>query len=108
MLSKAYSADGRSCAVTFELPADVQAQSACLCGAFNDWDQMSHPMTRNEGGSFAVTLRLETGRAYRFRYLLDETRWENDWTADRYEPNPFGSDDSIVDLTNPSGAAATT
>jgi hypothetical protein len=48
---------------------------------------------RNSSG-----LHGQTGHPYRFRYLLDESRWENDWKADRYEPNPFGSDDSIVDL----------
>jgi len=25
---------------------------------------------------------------------------ENDWRADRYEPNDFGGDDSVVDLTD--------
>ena len=42
---------------------------------------------------------LPPGRAYRFRYLLDGHRWENDWDADAYVPNGFGSDDSVVDLT---------
>jgi hypothetical protein len=34
----------------------------------------------------------------RFRYLLDGERWENDWTADAYVPNSFGSDDSVVEV----------
>ena len=42
---------------------------------------------------------LEAGRAYRFRYLLDGHRWDNDWAADAYEPNDFGAGDSVVDLT---------
>jgi hypothetical protein len=42
---------------------------------------------------------LDAGRAYRFRYLLDDQRWENDWAADAYLPNSFGGDDSVVDLT---------
>jgi hypothetical protein len=33
---------------------------------------------------------------YRFRYYLDGQRWENDWEAEEYRPNDFGSDDSIV------------
>jgi hypothetical protein len=33
---------------------------------------------------------------YKFRYLIDDSRWENDWNADRYIPNSFGSEDSLV------------
>jgi hypothetical protein len=36
------------------------------------------------------------GRAYRFRYLLDGVRWENDWHADDYVLNVHGSHDSVV------------
>jgi hypothetical protein len=46
-----------------------------------------------------VTVGLDAGRAYRFRYLLDGQRWDNDWAADAYQPNDFGGDDSVVDLT---------
>jgi hypothetical protein len=46
-----------------------------------------------------VTVGLDAGRAYRFRYLLDGQRWENDWAADAHQPNGFGGDYSVVDLT---------
>ena len=46
-----------------------------------------------------MTVGLDAGRAYRFRYLLDGQRWENDWAADAYQPNGFGGDDLVVDLT---------
>ena len=46
-----------------------------------------------------MTVDLEAGQAYRFRYLLDGQRWDNDWAADAYQPNDFGGDDSVVDLT---------
>jgi len=98
MLKKEYTKTGRSCRVTFELPAEVKAQSACLCGEFNDWDQSSHPMKRRKDGSFALTISLKPGRQYRYRYLLDNTRWENDWAADSYVPNALGSEDSVVNI----------
>ena len=41
---------------------------------------------------------LEAGKSYRFRYLLDGERWENDWDADAYKPNEFGTDDSILEV----------
>ena len=56
-------------------------------------------MRRDADGGFSVTVELEAGRAYRFRYLLDGVRWDNDWAADAYLPNSFDGDDSIVDLT---------
>jgi 1,4-alpha-glucan branching enzyme len=98
MLKKTYSDTSQACQVTFELPAEVTAQTACLCGEFDGWDPSAHPMERQADGSFALTLALEPGRAYRFRYLLDGTRWENDWAADGYVPNPFGSDDSLIQV----------
>lgn len=53
-------------------------------------------MKRTERGDFSVTLNLDAGKEYRFRYLLDGTRWENDAQADRSVPNEFGSEDSVV------------
>lgn len=98
MTKKTPSESSESCQVTFELPPDVNAQTACLVGEFNDWNVESHPMTRNEDGSFTVTVALSPGQSYRFRYLLDGERWENDWAADAYVPNEYGSEDSVVQL----------
>jgi hypothetical protein len=53
-----------------------------------------------DGDGYVAHLHLEAGRAYRFRYLLDGCRWENDWQADAYLPNEFGGEDSVIDLTN--------
>ena len=98
MPKKEYTKTGRSCRVTFNLPADVNAQTACLCGEFNAWDQSSHPMKRAKDGSFSLTISLKPGRQYRYRYLLDGERWENDWAADSYAPNALGSEDSVVNI----------
>jgi 1,4-alpha-glucan branching enzyme len=85
--------------VTFTLDPRVNATRASVCGDFNQWSETSHEMRRGEDGGFTLTLELEPGRSYRFRYLLDGDRWENDWAADAYVPNDFGADDSLVDLT---------
>lgn len=83
--------------VTFELPAEVGGERVHLCGDFNDWSQTSLPMERGDEGSFAVTVLLEVGHRYRYRYLVDSSHWENDWHADDYVPNEFGGEDSAVD-----------
>ncbi len=98
MIEKDYTKTGRSCRVTFELPPEVNAQTAHLCGEFNEWNQTSHPMKRHKDGSFKLTISLKPGRQYRFRYLLDGERWENDPAADGHVPNEFGSEDSVVEI----------
>jgi 1,4-alpha-glucan branching enzyme len=85
-----------TCKVTFELAAQAGVEAAHLCGEFNDWSTTAAPMTRRKDGSFRVTVVLEPGRHYRFRYLLDGWRWENDCAADAYVPNEYGGDDSVV------------
>jgi hypothetical protein len=69
-----------------------------VVGDFNDWSHDAHPMER-DGDQFIARIPLPPGRSYRYRYLLDGARWENDWSADGYEPNEFGGDDSVLDLT---------
>jgi len=93
---------GGSVLVTFELPAAAAAAAVSVCGDFNDWSPTSHQLTRTDNGSFQATLELPAGRRWRFRYLLDGQRWENDWAADDYLPNVHGGDDSVVDLTDTS------
>ena len=107
MLKKSYSKTKPLCKVTFKLPPEIDAETANLCGDFNNWDTTAHPMKKNKGGSFSTSLTLETGRDYQFRYLLDGHRWENDGAADHYEPNSFGEDNSVVELTNMQHAAST-
>ena len=85
--------------VTFTIDPGVGAQSAAVCGEWNDWSADADVMRRDAEGGFSTTVDLEAGRAYRFRYLLDGERWDNDWVADAYLPNGFGGDDSVVDLT---------
>lgn len=84
------------CKVTFLLPKETNALTVHLVGEFNNWDKHATPLKRKGDGSFSVALNLEAGKEYRFRYLLNETRWENDPQADRYVPNEFGSEDSVV------------
>ncbi len=88
------------CKVTFTLPKEAapEAESVCIMGEFNDWSRDANPMKRRKNGDFAVSLDLEKGRSYRFRYLIDGRKFENDWKADRYEPNPYGGEDSVVEV----------
>jgi len=98
MIKKEYLKSRPVCKVTFRLPeqATGDARSVYIVGDFNNWDVMSTPMKRLKNGQWKITLELEPGREYRYRYLIDGSKWENDWCADKYIPNPFGGDDSVV------------
>lgn len=83
--------------VTFTLPDSIKAESAFLVGDFNNWDEKATPMKMTKkSGSFSITLELEKGREYQFRYLVNGSEWHNDWNADKYVPNPFSGDNSVV------------
>jgi 1,4-alpha-glucan branching enzyme len=92
----AKSAKPRPVTVVFTLPAEVEADHVALCGEFNNWSADDIELSRDGDGTWRTTVRLEPGRAYRYRYLLDGQRWENAWEADSYLPNPYGGDDSVV------------
>lgn len=99
MLKKSFSKTGSSCRVTFKVPAEVEAQEVALLGEFNEWNPESHLMKQLKDGSFSVSVSLPAGQDYRFRYLLDGARWENDWEADGYVANEHGTEDSLVKLS---------
>jgi 1,4-alpha-glucan branching enzyme len=88
--------------VTFELSSTLWAERVNLVGEFNDWDTTATPMTRNRSdANWKATVELEADKRYAFRYLVDGKEWLNDWHADDHVDNPYGSYDSIVDLTEP-------
>ena len=89
--------------ITFELPSNMWAERVNLVGAFNDWDTTATPMSRNRSdANWRATLDLQEGKRYRFRYLVDGKEWLNDWHADDHVDNPYGSYDSVIDLTSDS------
>jgi 1,4-alpha-glucan branching enzyme len=88
--------------VTFELPSNMWAERVNLVGEFNDWDTTATTMVRGRSdANWKATVDLPAGQRFRFRYLVDGKEWLNDWHADDHVENPYGSFDSVVDLTNP-------
>ncbi len=98
-IKKIYLRTRKVCKVCFHLPPQAAngAQRVSLVGDFNDWNQQMHPMRRLRNGAFNITVDLEPGREYQYRFLIDGHTWENDWHADKYVPTPFGdSQNSVV------------
>ena len=98
MVKKIYSKTGRSCRVTFGLRPEGNTETASLCGDFTEWEKEAHPLKRRKDGRFSATISLKPNASYRYRYLLDGERWENDGAVDDLVDNPYGSQDSVVEV----------
>ena len=99
-LKKSFSKDKTKCTVTFTVSAQAAqgAKQINIAGDFNSWSSTNTPMNMEKDGSFSVKLELDANREYQFRYLLDNSKWENDWNADKYVPAPdSNADNSVVE-----------
>lgn len=95
MLTKEFTPKRTVCKVTFTIPAEWAEKDVQLVGDFNDWDEDSDPLILN-GDKWEITLRLKPQTTYRFKYLIDGEKWENDAAADEYVTNIFGTEDSVL------------
>ncbi len=96
MITRKYSQDKKKCRVTFKLPVQTASEKVQLYGEFNNW--VGQDMNKLKTGGFSLSISLPAGHKYQFRYLLDGDRWDNDSDADAYIPNPYGSEDLVLDL----------
>ena len=83
--------------VTFTMPEMEGIESLHLVGDFNAWSETATPMIRRDG-KWGVSMELETGHEYQFRYRDQYGKWHNDEAADLYLPNSFGSENSVISL----------
>lgn len=97
-MQKEYLPEKTMCRVTFKLSkaAAAGAQSVTLAGDFNNWDTHINPLRKLKSGTWFLAQVLEAGKNYQFRYCIDESRWANDGTADRYEKSLFDNSDTSV------------
>ena len=97
-IKKQYIKNKSICKVNFRLPEEEagSARTAHVVGEFNNWDTHANPMKKLKSGAFTATVNLKSGKEYQFRYLLDETTWETDFDADRFETTPFGNSENSV------------
>jgi 1,4-alpha-glucan branching enzyme len=100
MLKKQYQKNTPACKVTFYTPTEIHAEHVTLVGDFNGWDEKANPMEKLKDGRFKLVLDLPAPAEYQFRYLVDGAEWKNDVEADKYLPNPFSGDNSVVVLSS--------
>lgn len=97
MLKKEFTPKRTVCKVTFSIPKEWAKKDVQLVGDFNEWDEDSDSMVLKKG-KWETTLRLKPQTTYRFKYLIDNKKWENDDAADSYVANSFGSEDSVLEV----------
>ncbi len=97
-LIKKYLQSREKCEVVFRIQDEEisPASKVWVVGSFNHWDREATPMTRDKDGYFKCSLDLKTGKAYRFRYLVDKRYWLTDDAADSREITPFGKGENSV------------
>ena len=97
-LKKKYLKSKQECKVTFRFPGEAaaNANTVNLVGDFNNWDIYATPMKKLKSGDFTVQVNLSVNHEYKFRYLIDETDWENDWDADGYAITHYGNSENSV------------
>jgi len=97
-LVKKYSKKKDTCKVTFSLPKEaVQGgKNVVLVGEFNNWNPAEGIALVNKKSGYETVIELTSGRKYEYRYLVDGRTWVNDFKADAYVPNAFGTENSVV------------
>lgn len=79
------------CKVTFSFNEKVNdIENIRITGDFNNWDVNCEPMKKLKTGEFSQTLSFEPGKAYQFKYLINDSVWANDPECDELVPNGFG------------------
>ena len=98
---KNYQADKATCKVTFSFPVKAAegVKTVQVLGDFNNWDIKSAPKMKAGKEELTTIIELESGKSYEYKYLLDGTKWENDYNSDSYVSSPFaGSSNSVLVL----------
>ena len=81
--------------VQFAVHPESNAKKVLLAGTFNDWQPQR--MTKKKDGTFVSNQQLAPGE-YRYRFVIDG-KWVPDNDNPARVPNPYGSVDSVVQIS---------
>ena len=79
---------------TFYAP---EASEAYVVGEFDNWDESKNRMRKFKDGIWKKKIKLKPGR-YEYKFLVDG-QWHNDPDTSKTNPNPYGSENSVVEIT---------
>ena len=82
--------------VTFVMPYSEGQAALSVVGDFNDWQPGATKMVKRNNGTCSVSISLDAGKRYLFRYFGEDGVWVNDEAADAYEVSEHGSDNCVL------------
>jgi len=74
-----------------------EGKAVVLTGDFTGWSKEGVPMKPLGDGRYKAQLRLAPGN-YQFRVLVDG-QWANDQDSSRRVSNPFGTENSVLQVS---------
>jgi 1,4-alpha-glucan branching enzyme len=79
--------------VTFIIEAQ-KANNVSLMGDFNNWNEKTHPMKKENSDVWKKTIFLNPGR-YEYRFLVDG-QWQEDSNNNQLCQNEFGTYNNFI------------
>jgi 1,4-alpha-glucan branching enzyme len=84
--------------VTFIMPAIEGCGCLYLVGKFDEWNESVYRMQCVDDGTWSLTLELEPGHEYQYRFRTLDGRWLSDPTPIP-APIPFKSENSFANTS---------
>ncbi|SPT72037.1 Uncharacterised protein [Anaerobiospirillum thomasii] len=84
--------------------AAQQATRIDLLCEHNGWQPVAMKPQKNGTFRGSITVDREGQKSYQYRFKLTmpdgSVKFDNDWDAELYQPNPFGGDNSVFTTEN--------
>lgn len=74
---------------------DAAARAVAVAGDFNGWAPERLPMRRDAADLWSASMPAPPPGRYRYKFLIDGSRWLADPSHSRREPDPHGGFDSV-------------
>jgi 1,4-alpha-glucan branching enzyme len=81
--------------VEFKLYAP-DARTVFVAGQFNAWDPGKTPMKKSKDGTWKIKVKLPPGRC-EYKFFVDGA-WMQDLPGAGTTPNPFGTNNRVIDV----------
>lgn len=100
-ISKSPTKDGKKITITFYIKKEAAAgaDKIFLICEHNGWEPVAMKPQKNGTfrGSITVPTDIQPSYQYRFKYIMNngEVKFDNDWDAESYCRNDFGTENSV-------------
>jgi 1,4-alpha-glucan branching enzyme len=96
MLKREATKNGKQVKVTFVVPDNPDHTRISVVGEFKNWDPEATRLIRRANKTRSVSVTLDAGKQYSFRYRTEDGEWFNDEAADGYVDNEHGTQNCLI------------